>query len=43
MLKWFYEEDVIVGVSKNWLDKLKMVTDDLADGLAVLEPTQPFE
>jgi intracellular sulfur oxidation DsrE/DsrF family protein len=43
MLKWFYEEDVIVGVSKNWLEKLKMVTDDLADGLAVLEPTQPFK
>ena len=43
MLEWFYGEDVIVGVSKLWLEKLKMVTDDLADGLAVLEPTQPFE
>lgn len=43
MLEWFYGENVIVGVSKNWLEKLKMVTDDLADGLAVLEPTEPFK
>ncbi len=43
MLEWFYEEDVIVGVSKVWMHKLKMVTDDLADGLAVLESLRPVE
>ena len=43
MLEWFYEEGVIVGVSKAWLEKLKMVTDDLSDGLAVLESLHPSE
>ena len=37
MLRWFYEEDVTVGVSKHWLEKLQMVPNDLAEGLAVLE------
>jgi len=40
MLDWFYEEKVVVGVSKLWLEELKMVPDDLADGLAVLESLQ---
>ena len=43
ILEWFYGEDVIVGVSKDWLNKLDMVTDDLANGLAVLESLRPFE
>ena len=43
MLEWFYDEHVIVGVSKAWMQKLKMVTDDLADGLAVLESMHPSQ